>query len=252
MLQKGLILFVFICLFQTVGAQDILDSKKGSLAYTGETIRVDTSQVKKKVFDPERLQEYRDSDEFNYEVPEEEASIFERIWSWIVARIKDFFHLFLDDIAPVTGFLKVLLSMLPWIILTIAILLLIKYFVNVKVKGVIEKENPNVAQFHDDEDLLNNQNLLQLLNDAKNNKEYRYAVRFYYLLVLQKLTKSGAIIWQQEKTNEDYIRELKESPLVSGFIKITRLYDFVWYGGFEVSEPEFFTSEMLFKQILKD
>ena len=77
------------------------------------------------------------------------------------------------------------------------------------------------------------------------------AVRFYYLLILQKLTDKELIVWQQEKTNEDFIREVAHLKIASDFTETTRLYDFVWYGNFEINEAEFLKAEPLFHTLIK-
>ena len=83
---------------------------------------------------------------------------------------------------------------------------------------------------------------------VRENK-YRLAVRFYYLLVLQKLSQKDIIDWQVQKTNADYVYEIKSEKLRKEFTKLTRIYDFIWYGNFDVNETDFLKAEKEFKQI---
>jgi len=99
--------------------------------------------------------------------------------------------------------------------------------------------------------LIKNEDLSVLIQKAIEQKNYRLAIRYYYLLALQKLSKHEFIEWQQEKTNEDYIKEIKQSLLKSKFSSSTYLYDFVWYGNFDINELEFAKAEAEFNELNK-
>ncbi len=70
-------------------------------------------------------------------------------------------------------------------------------------------------------------------------KNYRLAVRYSYLNVLKQLEEKEIISWEQQKTNKDYIQEISEKNIKNSFEKLTRLYDFVWYGKFQINHIEF-------------
>ena len=58
---------------------------------------------------------------------------------------------------------------------------------------------------------------------------------------LQSTTESTEkhISYRFQKTNEDYINEISETEIKEQFTKITRLYDFIWYGDFPLSKERF-------------
>jgi hypothetical protein len=69
------------------------------------------------------------------------------------------------------------------------------------------------------------------LEKARAEKNYRLAVRLYYLGLLKRLNTNGIITWKKDKTNLDYLNEL----YAKGFhFEETRLltlaYEEVWYG----------------------
>jgi hypothetical protein len=77
---------------------------------------------------------------------------------------------------------------------------------------------------------------------AKEN--YRLAVRFYYLWVIQQLSDDGSITFSKNKTNQAYVRELTKNQRVSNeistsFKTCTRLYEYVWFGNFAVDKSRF-------------
>ena len=214
-------------------------------------IKIDSSHIEKKTFDASTIEKYKNSDDFEYETPETEPSIFEKLWIWIKNIIRNILEYLFEDIEPITGFLWVVLKVLPYLILAAALFFIIKYFLNIQTSNILKKNNKSIVKFGSDEELIKREDLNLLLKDAIENEEYRIAVRFYYLLILKKLTESGSLNWQQEKTNEDYIKELQETSLQSKFSESTRVYDFVWYGNFNINQTDFINAEALFNSILK-
>lgn len=91
----------------------------------------------------------------------------------------------------------------------------------------------------------------KLIKEAVQKNQFRLAIRYYYLLVLQKLNQKELIQWQYEKTNRDYYNELKNSDLKNKFRYVSYLYDYAWYGEFELNTSEFEKGEQSFHQLLK-
>ena len=215
-------------------------------------LKVDSSYVQKKSFDQKRILEYLETGDFDYSIPEKEPSIFERVWIWIKRALISFLELLFDDIGPALSFLGTFLKLLPYLILVIALVLIVKFFMNVSPKAILKTNDTKITQFSTDEELIESHKLENMLEMALNDKDFRMAIRFYYLMVLRKLSNENRIDWKPEKTNYDYIRELTESPVLSDFVKSTRLYDFVWYGKFTIDEGEFYKQEISFKNLLNN
>lgn len=78
-----------------------------------------------------------------------------------------------------------------------------------------------------------------ILDRLIQEENYREALRVLYLKSLQLLHEKGKIVWRKEKTNFDYIRELKESGYQSDFHKLTTVYELKWYGEVQVGSAEF-------------
>ena len=89
-----------------------------------------------------------------------------------------------------------------------------------------------------------------LIQDALKNKQYRLAVRLQYLNTLKKLNEYHYIQWSIEKTNWQYMFELKE-PYKSKFIQITNVFDWVWYGEHSIDEQEYNQIEKQFSNYNK-
>ena len=58
-------------------------------------------------------------------------------------------------------------------------------------------------------------------------------------------------MWQQQKTNTDYISEIETATLKTNFKAITKIYDYVWYGEFEIDEIKFESLKTAFHKLDK-
>jgi hypothetical protein len=64
----------------------------------------------------------------------------------------------------------------------------------------------------------------------------RKATRLYYLRMLKQLTDAGALEWQVNKTNSDYLHELERADLRMDFAFLCTAFEYIWYGEFQPSE----------------
>lgn len=88
------------------------------------------------------------------------------------------------------------------------------------------------------------------LRDALAKGNYALAVRLYYLQAIKQLSEKGAIQWSREKTNRDYMREMRSHPLSESFRTATRTFEQVWYGNQGLTQNSFAQIEPTFKNLL--
>ena len=60
--------------------------------------------------------------------------------------------------------------------------------------------------------------------------EWRLALRALYLRLLVVLHERGALRYERQRTNGDYLRALRASPAGAPFGQLTRAFDLAWYG----------------------
>ncbi len=82
----------------------------------------------------------------------------------------------------------------------------------------------------------------------RSKQNYRNAVRLLHLKILRELEKNKFIRLSIDKTNYDYTRELKNSPLKQNFIGLTNHYNHIWYGNQTLSAPDYESLESSFQQ----
>ena len=70
------------------------------------------------------------------------------------------------------------------------------------------------------------------INRAIAAGNYRLAIRLSYLQVLRELAQRELIQYSHEKTNSDYLQQLSGTRIYKDFFRITRHFEYTWYGGF--------------------
>jgi len=196
-------------------------------------------------------EQYKSSDfVYEYDFKSNGISMWQRFKRWL----NDFFQRIFDFDSPVSAqkfteyFIKTI-----YIIAFIAIIYLI-------VKTLIQKEGNWVFGRRSDTldittetievDLLQT-NFKDLIAAATHKKDYRLATRYYYLQSLQKLSQKGLIDWDAEKTNQDYFNEITDPKLQKKFSYISYLYNYSWYGEFELNSTTFKEIKVSFHSLYK-
>lgn len=150
---------------------------------------------------------------------------------------------------------------LVWIIIGLAILGAC-YLIFNNLKGFRFRANPdipattaNLPVEELDIKVVNTVDLSSQIEKCIQDKNYRLAVRYYYLWVMKQLNEAQLIEFNIDKTNQDYTQELSRKNTVSRdklglFIQCTHYYEYLWFGNFAVSEPAFIKIEKTFKDFL--
>lgn len=74
------------------------------------------------------------------------------------------------------------------------------------------------------------------IDRARKAANWPLLVRLLYLQSLTRLISSNIVQYKQDKTNFDYLVQLRQHSLYQDFFKVTRHYEYVWYGKFPVNE----------------
>jgi len=72
------------------------------------------------------------------------------------------------------------------------------------------------------------------IDKAVSNGNYNFAVRLMFLRVLRNLTDKKIIQYTPDRTNFDYLLQLQPTDYYKDFFKLTRNYEYSWYGHFDV------------------
>ncbi len=190
----------------------------------------DASQLRLRAPSAKHLDTFRNDRDFNYQhdAPPPENPLA-KFWYWLVRQLSEFFQ----SSSYENFWQYVILAAIGG--LTIWLLYKSEF-----LGGLFgRKAQDDLLAYNRITENIHELNFNQLIEEAIEQRNYRTAVRLYYLKTLKLLTDKQLIHWQPTKTNRIYVDELENSRLKQEFERLTSQFEYVWYGEFSVSEAEF-------------
>lgn len=132
----------------------------------------------------------------------------------------------------------------------IVLYLLIKFLLENPVSSVFKTETKAIDGFSFIEENIEKIDFDQLIANALKENNYRLATRYLYLKSLKTLAHNNLIDWHYDKTNSDYLNEIKDLQLKALFKRVSYIYEYVWYGEFPIDEEKFNKNKVDFKQLI--
>ena len=132
-----------------------------------------------------------------------------------------------------------------------AIIILLLYFVfkNIKINRKARQVGVSPYTSHDVDDI-REMDIPTLLQQALAEKNFKLAVRLYFLLLLRNLHDAGMIKWEKDKTNRDYLTELfSKENIYEDVRNLTLRYEEVWYGDHHFPEASLLSLISRFESI---
>jgi hypothetical protein len=77
------------------------------------------------------------------------------------------------------------------------------------------------------------------IDKAVKNGNYRFAIRLMFLRQLKNLSDRKIINYKQDRTNFDYLLQLHSTKYYNDFFRLTRFYEYSWYGQFNIDLEKF-------------
>lgn len=229
----------------TLSAQDSTMAKKHRKVF-----EIDDSPIEKAtVFDTTELEKYKHQIDFDYSRENLQVNWWQALKEWFTHIWWSFWENIFGSISP-GGWPFAFIQIVKYVLIAGFIALLIWLFIKLNPGQMLLKpqESPDVL-LTDEEKIMKSKALPQMIEEARENKDYRLAIRYYYLLLLKQLTDKNLIHYQFQKTNQEYLNELKSTELFHHFEHLTQVYDFIWYGDFLPTEKQYHTVAYEFEQI---
>ncbi|GEM_PF-3341805 len=220
----GLLFILFVCSF----------CAKGEEAVAIDSSRIDSVAIQARHIQPNFYETYKSDSDFNYERSVELGSdswwkrLWRRFWYWLFRQFDKANH-FYDGL---NLFLKIgfWILMAGILIFAVSRLSLHQLF--------YPGDNPAKKKYFVDEDEAEIENLDAAIEQEVRNQNFRKAIRYHFIAVLRLLNEMDIISLADEKTNFDYIKEIRKSPVSSvDFVRLVNIYNAVWYGHFGIDEP---------------
>lgn len=206
-----------------------------------------SSTYKERKFDPDRLERYRNNPDYRYERAQPEPPKPPKDRTRTKWKAPEYTAPNIDGPnVNFAGFIKVLF----WVLIIAAAIFLLTQVLKVRFKGLVKKKSDeavDIEEVIDVEDIANME-FEDPIKMAIDGGQFRKAVRLLYLKALRELQDRSMIQWKREKTNRQYLRELKDRQLRPQFQDITFIFEYIWYGEFPVDRDHFNTAYSTFLQ----
>lgn len=75
--------------------------------------------------------------------------------------------------------------------------------------------------------------------EAEKENENRIAIRLLFIWVMKELSEKELVEWKKKKTNYHYLSELSGTPLYVEFERIVSVFEYVWYGKYDISNRDY-------------
>jgi hypothetical protein len=187
-------------------------------------------------------------DEFIYETKTRAKSQWERFLEALRRMLDSIFN-FGDKTTGATGF-TIFMRILAVLIFGFVIYLIARALMNKEGMWIFGRSRKNINIQDVNEEDIHQMDFRQLTETTKKEGNYKLAVRYYYLWLLKKLSANEIIDWHWDKTNSDYLYEIKNNALREDFKYLSYVYDYSWYGDFPLDEAAFIKAEKAFQRTL--
>ena len=251
---KNVILIVFLFLnILNFNAQDSTNiAKKNKITktvFTKKDIKVDQDSIKKLVFEPNFKFRYKNK-AFNYEKNPSQKNIWQSFKEWLSNWLSKYFDFGNGENS--IKFVSYLINFIAIAIIIFVLYLIVKSFLNKEGQWIFGKNSDKkMIRYDDVEKNLKLINFQTLIQDAIAAGNKRFAIRYYYLWVLKKMSENEIIEWDLEKTNSDYLNEIKNTSDKENFAYLSYLYNYIWYGDFEMDNFDFEKAISAFKKTIQ-
>lgn len=225
--------FLFTLLLIQTTAFSAIEQVKDSLGYNQRN------------FDSSFQDNYK-GDEFNYEplTKVNDLSAWDRFWNAVGRFLRDLFDF--GGIGDSMSGLQILFKIIAILVIIFVVYLIVKVIINKEGGWIFSKSAKKIDVVENVEENIHAIDFKKIVNQAVFDKNYRVAVRYYYLWLLKSLSDKDVIEWDIEKTNRDYYNEISNSTTKKNFQFLSYIYEYSWYGEFELTQEDFQKAEQTF------
>ncbi len=201
-----------------------------------DSLVTDNSPIEKRYF--EELTDKYSGNDYIYERTVEQSGWWTRFKQWLSDLFQKLFNLSGDGQA--SSFTEVALKIFYVVVFLLVVYFIFRAIINKEGTWVFGKSSEkNIVPVTDIENNIHVADFKSLIEIAESEKNYRLAVRYYYLWLLRSLTNAQLIDYDVEKTDSDYLYELQSKTNRDQFSYTSYLYNYIWYGEFDVNTQQF-------------
>ena len=213
------------------------DTTKKILPASDEELIIDV-----RLLSNDLLEKYKNDPEFDYDGgPEESEDWITKIKNWINQQLA---------ILRSSKTYSTLLDYLYYGLMIATLILIIRGLIKADRRGLLfGKINSNEIKMIESEEDISQINFDELIAAAAERKDYKLAVRYLFLKSLKLLSEKELIELRNNKTNHQYLSEIKNNRISNAFKIATSRFEWIWYGDFPVDEKVMKSSQNDFNEL---
>ena len=223
------------------------DLKPYHFEYSDSTKKILPADEKEFIIDLRMLsdhifEKYKNDPEFDYDGAPKEAE------DWI-SKIKNWINQQLAILRSSKAY-STILDYLYYGLMIAALILIVRGLIKADRRGLLfGKINSNEIKIIESEEDISQINFDELISIAIESKQYKLAVRYLFLNSLKLLSEKGLIELKNNKTNYQYLSEIKNNQIADVFRNTTSSFEWIWYGDFPVDENIMKSSQNDFNEL---
>ena len=214
-----------------------VDTTKKILPASDEELIIDV-----RLLSADLLEKYKNDPDFDYDGgPKEAEDWISKIRNWINQQLA---------ILRSSKTYSTLLDYLYYGLMIAALILIIRGLIKADRRGLLfGKINSNEIKMIENEEDISQINFDELIAAAAERKDYKLAVRYLFLKSLKLLSEKELIELRNNKTNHQYLSEIKNNRISDAFEITTSRFEWIWYGDFPVDEKVMKSSQNDFNEL---
>lgn len=187
---------------------------------------------------------------FIYEFKAPEKNAWDRFKEWLADKLRNLFRFTSNESA--LGFVNILLRVVAVLIVIFVIYMIVKALLNKEGRWIFGRNTTKkIIHYGDIEKNLHHIDFEKLIRNSLASGDTRISIRYYYLWLLKIMSEKGLITWDIEKTNSDYLYEIKNEVKKAEFAYASYLYNYIWYGEFEMDSHTFEKAKAAIEKMIK-
>ena len=235
--MKRILYIIIFCVLTSTVYLAFPTNAKSMVQYESNVV------IPERNFDKEKLAKTKANPDYKYDLTKKTEKS-----SWLDKLLYKIVHFIVRVLFNPTSSAE---SIFFYVICIALIVVLVFVIIRMNVIGIFSRGNAkdrnglDISEFVED---INSIDFDKMIDEALSSVMYRRAVRLYYLKSLKQLSDKEHIVWEINKTNRDYLYELRSASLRIGFEEITYMYEYVWYGNIEIDAEKFSKVRSTFHQ----
>jgi len=248
MLYKFVIInCIFLLAFQFGVAQRATSVKNISTVNIQDTTHKilparDDLVVEIRLVTDQMIEKYKIDPDFNYGTDQAKAED-------LITKIKNWINQQLSTLARSKTY-STIFDYLYYVLMIVALILIVRGLIRADKRGLlfgkVKSDEIKITELNEDISTLN---FDDLISSAMETKNYKLAVRYLYLKSLQLLADQGVIELRANKTNYQYLSEIKNNRISGSFKNAMTIFEWIWYGEFSIDESMMKKSQAEFNEL---